>query len=79
MFSYQPETGLVTFSCTKCADKIHTCLSCSQERAVYDVAYKDGKLGNPYEDTGFNQAHSQIYKTGYNNGVADRKNSKGVK
>lgn len=79
MMSYQPNTGVLIFRCDRCRDKVYPCLPCSQERSVYDVAYKDGKLFNPYEDSGFNQNHSNIYKIGYNNGLADYKNSKGVK
>lgn len=69
MLTYNPQSGVAVFSCHKCKDTQYPCLSCSQERSVYDVAFKDGSLGNPFEVVGFDQNHTNIYRVGYNNGL----------
>lgn len=35
------------------------------EKSVFDLGYKDGRLKNPKEATGFDQKHTGLYITAY--------------
>lgn len=64
--------GNVKFSCNTCGGEQHPCLSCSMERSVFDLGYKDGRLRNPKETTGFNQKQTGLYIAAYLKGEKDR-------
>lgn len=68
MMVIHPNNGAVTFRCPECINKVYPCLSCSMERSVYDLGFRDGSVGNPYEATGFNEGQRNIYTTGYTRG-----------
>lgn len=64
--------GDVKFSCTHCEGEQYPCLKCSMEKSVFDLGYRDGRLKNPKEATGFDQKHTGLYMTAYLKGEKDR-------
>lgn len=64
--------GTVKFSCTTCEGNQYPCLRCSVEKSVFDLGYRDGRLKNPKEATGFDQKHTGLYITAYLKGEKDR-------
>lgn len=62
----------VSFSCAACKDLVYPCISCQQERSVYDMAYMDGKNGVEKIKNGLNSNHNSIFDLGYNHGQEDK-------
>lgn len=62
---------IIVFTCNKCTVN-QQCISCKQKKSVFNVGYKDGKLNNPKETTGFDQQQTGIYHAGYIQGIKDR-------
>ena len=60
----------VTFTCYKCNGS-RPCIFCSMEESVYILGYKDGKLMNPKDTTGFNRTQTTTYLKAYNLGLKD--------
>lgn len=58
----------VSFSCAACKDLVYPCISCQQERSVYDLAYMDGKNGVEKIKNGLNSNHNSIFDVGYDHG-----------
>ena len=63
----------VTFSCIVCKDSVYPCISCQQERSVYDLAYMDGKNGVEKIKIGLNSNHNSIFDLGYDHGQESSK------
>lgn len=63
----------VSFSCVVCKDSAYPCISCQQERSVYDLAYMDGKNGVEKIKNGLNSNHNSIFDLGYNHGQESSK------
>lgn len=59
----------VSFSCAVCKDLAYPCISCQQERSVYDLAYMDGKNGVEKIKDGLSSNHNAIFDIGYSYGV----------
>lgn len=64
--------GNIKFSCINCDGEKYPCHRCSMERSVFDLGYRDGRLKNPKEATGFDQKHTGLYMTAYLKGEKDR-------
>lgn len=62
----------VTFSCSVCTGYRYPCISCQQERSVYDLAYMDGKNGVEKIKNGLNSNHNSIFDLGYAHGQEDK-------
>lgn len=63
----------ISFSCIACQDKLYPCISCQQERSVYDMAYLDGKNGVEKIKIGLNSNHNSIFDLGYDHGQESSK------
>lgn len=63
----------VSFSCEACKDLVYPCISCQQERSVYDLAYMDGKNGLEKIKIGLNSIHNSIFDLGYDHGQESSK------
>lgn len=63
----------VSFSCEACKDLVYPCISCQQERSVYDLAYMDGKNGVEKIKNGLNSNHNSIFDVGYDHGQESSK------
>lgn len=62
----------VTFKCPSCHKSITPCISCKQERSVYELAFQDGLNGVEKIKVGFNPNHSSIFDLGYKHGSEER-------
>ena len=62
---------IVTFKCGSCRLSRFPCISCQQDKSVYNLGYLDGSLGNEENFIGFNGQQVQIYRQGYNHGKED--------
>ena len=63
----------ISFSCVACKDLAYPCISCQQERSVYDMAYMDARNGVEKIKDGLNSNHSSIFDLGYDHGREDAK------